>query len=60
MFGVLVSARASFWLDNKNRKLFGCLYEDFPKTTPEKAEKLNTWTKCKPAHAHRSSIMSSL
>ena len=30
-FGVLVSARASFWLDKKIRNLFECFQEDFPK-----------------------------
>ena len=32
-FGVLVSARASFWLDKKIRKLFECFHEDLPKPT---------------------------
>ena len=27
-FGVLVGARGSLWLDNKNRKLFDCFNED--------------------------------
>ena len=31
-FGVLVSARASFCLDNKNRKLLEFFNEDLPKT----------------------------
>ena len=30
-FGVLVSARASFWLDNNNRKLFKFFNEDLTK-----------------------------
>ena len=32
-FGVLVSARASFWLDKKVRKLFECFHKDLPKPT---------------------------
>ena len=31
-FGVLLSARASFWLDNNDRKLFECFNEDLPKS----------------------------
>ena len=32
IFWVLVSAHASFWLDNKGQKLFECFNEDLPKT----------------------------
>ena len=32
-FGVFASARASFWLDNNNQKLFDCFNKDLTKTS---------------------------
>ena len=38
VFGVFVSARASFWLDKKIRKLFECFHEDLPKCLSSRAK----------------------
>ncbi len=43
-FGVLVSSRASFWLDKKTRKFFECFNEDLPKLVLIPLTEAKWWT----------------